>query len=73
MTRRWWAWAAAVAGLLLALVPANPAAAHDVGGVGATNFRTSLTSVTPAVPGLTLRVIENGSRLELRNDTPPRW
>ena len=51
------------------LVPGVPAQAHDVGGVGATNFRTTLGAVTPAVPGLTVTVIENGSRLELRNQT----
>src|SRR5215467_12123977 len=45
------------------------AVARDVDGVGATNFRTTIGPLSPAVPGLTLRVIENGSRLELRNDT----
>ena len=60
---------AALALLALIVLPAAPAAAHDVGGVGATNFQTTLSAVTPAVPGLSLRVIENGSRLELRNDT----
>jgi deferrochelatase/peroxidase EfeB len=61
--------AAMLLALALALLPAAPAAAHSVGGVGATNFRTTLSAVSPAVPGLALRVIENGSRLELRNDT----
>jgi deferrochelatase/peroxidase EfeB len=68
--RRWWARAGAiVVGVGVALGPAAPALAHQVGGVGATNFATTLTAVTPTVPGLELRVIENGSRLELRNDT----
>jgi deferrochelatase/peroxidase EfeB len=58
-----------VACLALALWPATPALAHDVGGVGATNFRTTLAGLTPSVPGVSLQVIENGSRLELRNDT----
>jgi deferrochelatase/peroxidase EfeB len=55
---------------LLILGPATPAAAHTVGGVGATNFHTSLSALSPAVPGLDLHVIENGSRLELSNATP---
>jgi deferrochelatase/peroxidase EfeB len=56
-------------GLAFAIVPAAPALAHQVGGVGATNFQTTLSALTPAVPGLALSVIENGSRLELGNDT----
>ena len=60
---------AVLVGMLAAVLPATPAAAHQVGGMGATNFRTTLVSVEPAVPGVSLRVIENGSRLELRNDT----
>ena len=61
--------AASVVLVAAVLVPAVPAQAHDVGGVGATNFRTTLGAVTPGVPGLTVTVIENGSRLELRNLT----
>lgn len=38
-------------------------------GYSPTNFRTTLESVTPRVPGLELRVIEAGSRLELENRT----
>jgi deferrochelatase/peroxidase EfeB len=62
-------WSAMLLVVALVLLPAAPAAAHSVGGVGATNFRTTLSAVSPAVPGLSLQVIENGSRLELRNDT----
>ena len=58
-----------VAALLGVLGLAAPASAHTVGGVGATNFHTTLSALTPAVAGVSLRVIENGSRLELRNDT----
>ncbi|MDG4810068.1 Dyp-type peroxidase [Micromonospora sp. WMMD1120] len=52
-----------------AVLPAGPAAAHSVGGVGATNFRTTLTGLSPPVAGVALTVIENGSRLRVRNDT----
>jgi deferrochelatase/peroxidase EfeB len=54
---------------LVLLGPAVPASAHTVSGVGATNFRTTLSALTPPVPGVSLRVIENGSRLELRNES----
>jgi deferrochelatase/peroxidase EfeB len=64
---------AAITCVVLALTgviaPAAPAFAHDVGGVGATNFHTTINSIEPAVPGVTVTVIENGSRLELRNST----
>jgi len=60
---------AVLACVAVLLLPASPAAAHSVGGVGATNFRTTLSALTPAVPGVTLRVIENGSKLELSNTT----
>src|SRR4051794_19120582 len=52
---------AALVGAVFALLGAVPAAAHTVGGVGATNFHTTLSALTPAMPGVTLRVIENGS------------
>lgn len=48
---------------------ALPAEAHTVSGAGATNYRTTLTGVAPAVPGITVRLVENGSRLELTNHT----
>jgi hypothetical protein len=54
-------------GLVVATAP--PAAAHSVAGVSGTNYRTRLLSMTPPVPGLELRVIEIGSRLELTNGT----
>ncbi|MEV4411654.1 Dyp-type peroxidase [Catellatospora sp. NPDC049609] len=57
------------AGVLLALGPAGAAAAHEVGGVGATNFATTLSGLSPSVPGVSLAVVENGSRLQLRNTT----
>jgi deferrochelatase/peroxidase EfeB/plastocyanin len=46
---------------------AGPASAHSVGGSGATNFVTTLDSLSPAVPGLTLKVVENGTKLEIAN------
>lgn len=48
---------------------ASPAAAHGTSSVDSTNYRTRLKSVRPAVEGVTFRVIETGSRFELRNET----
>jgi hypothetical protein len=56
----------ASAGLLLA--GAVPASAH-AGGLTATDARSSVVAVTPAVPGLTVTAIEEGARLRLRNGT----
>jgi len=49
---------------------APPASAHSVSGVGATNWKTVLTKVAPVVPGVTIKVVEDGSRLELINHGP---
>src|SRR5581483_8114574 len=48
---------------------AAPASAHSVSGVSATNFHTNLTSVAPEVPGLDVKVVEAGSRLQVENHT----
>ncbi len=58
--------------LLLAAVVetlgAGPAAAHAVGnGVTASNYRTTVLSVSPAVPGLEVRAVEGGNQLQLTN------
>lgn len=56
------------AGLLMA--GATPASAHTVAGSGATNYRTTMRDVSPAIAGLTVKVIESGSRLEARYSGP---
>ena len=53
---------------LLALSP--PASAHSVSGVGATNWKTVITGISPRGAGLSLRVVEGGSRLEMTNRGP---
>jgi hypothetical protein len=45
-----------------------PAAAHGDDAPDATAYRTEVTA-TPDVPGLTVRAVEAGARLELVNDT----
>jgi hypothetical protein len=55
--------------VLAALLPATPAAAHGADAPGATNYRTTVTGVVPAQPGVTVRAVEAGARLELTNHT----
>ncbi|MDG4829245.1 hypothetical protein O7627_07985 [Solwaraspora sp. WMMD1047] len=43
--------------------------AHGADAPDGTNYRTVVTAVTPAVPGLTVRAVEAGARLELTNRT----
>ncbi|MEW6155139.1 MAG: hypothetical protein AB1673_14320 [Actinomycetota bacterium] len=59
---------AAMAALMVGLW-ASPAAAHAIGGVEATNYRTEITGISPPVAGLTFRVRDLGGRFEAVNDT----
>lgn len=62
--------AAAVAlALVFVVAMAEPASAHGVGGVQPTNYRTNVTGIVPPVPGLQIRAVDLGSKIELRNDT----
>jgi hypothetical protein len=56
-----------VAGALV--VPATPACAHGGDAPESTSYRTTVTGITPAVDGLSVRTVEAGVRLELTNDT----
>jgi hypothetical protein len=60
------------AGLLGALAgPAPAASAHSLGsGVAASDYVSEVTSVSPATPGLAVRVTELGTRVELTNKGP---
>jgi hypothetical protein len=60
--------AAAIAGVL-AILPAGPADAHPPGIEAAVDYRVRVTGFTPAVDGLRVRFVPDGSRLELRSDT----
>lgn len=59
---------AAVVGWVVIL--AQPASAHTVSGIGATNWKTVVTGVSPQVPGLTVTQVEDGSRVEITNHGP---
>ena len=65
---RWFGFLLAVSTGLV-LTGASPAAAH-AGGLTATDARSRVVAVTPAVPGLGVTAIEDGARLRLRNGTP---
>ncbi len=56
-------------GLAGGLLIGAPAWAHAADAPAGTNYRTEVTGVTPAVDGVTVRVIEAGARLELTNRT----
>ena len=57
---------AVVAGVVL---PPAPAFAHGGDTPDATSFRTTVSGIAPATPGLAVKAIEAGVRLELTNDT----
>jgi hypothetical protein len=48
---------------------AGPASAHGVGGLQPTNYLTTIDSMSPPVPGITVEVVDLGTRLQLRNTT----
>jgi hypothetical protein len=60
--------------LLLALfavvLVAPPVGAHPLGGVEPSNYQARVLTVRPAVPGLTVEVVDAGSRLRLLNTGP---
>ena len=61
---------AAVAAAAAVLVgTAQPASAHTIGGVQATNYRSEILAVTPSLPGLTVRLRDLGRRMEVVNRT----
>lgn len=59
----------AVAAAAIVVFGAPPAAAHNIGSAEPSNWRTRITGVTGAVPGVELNVVEAGGRLELVNGT----
>jgi hypothetical protein len=67
MSRRLGVLGAPVLALALIIATATPAGAHGIGGTEPTNYETTLTRVDPAVPGVTVQVIELGNKLQLTN------
>jgi hypothetical protein len=69
--RRLAGFAAAVGVSSVAMVAwAVPAAAHTVTGVAPSDYRTEVLGVTPAVVGVTVRLLDLGRRVELTNRGP---
>jgi hypothetical protein len=61
---------ALLAGGVLPLVSAAPAAAHGVGvGLRPTSYRSEVTGISPPVSGLAVRMREAGAKIELENST----
>jgi hypothetical protein len=58
----------ATAAVLLVL-GAAPASAHTASGPRPTNYLTTLGSVSPAIPGVTVHVVDLGNKLQLTNRT----
>ena len=56
-------------GLLATLAVAAPASAHVGGGRAGSDFDGALRSVSPALPGVTVRVLDFGDQLEVVNPT----
>ncbi|WP_328465991.1 hypothetical protein OHA21_45025 [Actinoplanes sp. NBC_00393] len=65
--RRLLAMILAVAGAVLA--PATPAFAHTGDTEGVSSYRITVTGLSSPLDGLTVKVVEGGARLELRNET----
>jgi hypothetical protein len=59
----------AAAACAVTLLGAAPAAAHGADAPDGSDYRTRTTGIAPARPGLEVRVIEAGARLELTNRT----
>lgn len=51
------------------VVLAAPASAHTISGPKPSNYRSAIVSVDPPMPGVSLRVVDLGSRIELTNRT----
>jgi hypothetical protein len=65
--------AATIAVLVVAMVivvaTARPAAAHGVGGLQPTNYKTRVDGIAPPAPGIHVRTVDAGTKIELRNDS----
>ncbi|MBV8559541.1 MAG: hypothetical protein JO050_02120, partial [Acidimicrobiia bacterium] len=59
--------AAAGAGLVLVILAAPPAEAHTVTGVSPTDYRSEVLGVTPPLPGVSVRLLDLGNRVEVVN------
>jgi hypothetical protein len=56
--------------LTMVVLVAAPASAHTASGPRPTNYLTSIGSISPRIPGVTVRVVELGNKLQLTNRSP---
>lgn len=56
-------------GVLAVLALAAPASAHVGGGAAGSDFSAAVRSVSPQLPGVTVRVLQFGDELEVVNET----
>lgn len=59
--------AALALGPVLVVSSAGPASAHTIGGVAPTDYRSQVVSVAPPTPGLSVRLLDLGRRVEVAN------
>jgi hypothetical protein len=59
--------AVAVGAIALVGLAAAPASAHTISGPRPTNYRSRVVAIEPAVPGISARIVDLGSRFELTN------
>lgn len=62
--------AAALVAVAWLIASAAPVSAHAVSGAGATNWQTRLIAIAPRLPGLSVKVVEGGNRIEVTNHGP---
>jgi hypothetical protein len=55
--------------IAIACFDASAAAAHSASGPRPTNYRSTLEGVAPEIPGVTIRIVDLGEKIELTNDT----
>lgn len=67
LTRRRLVVALAIPLLAVPTLLAQPASAHTLTGVQPTNYRSELVSILPALPGVTVQVLDLGRRIRLTN------
>ena len=55
------------AGFVLVLLAAAPADAHTITGVAPTNYKSEVVAVSPTLPGVRVRLLDLGNRVEVTN------
>src|SRR2546421_5218325 len=53
--------------MTLVVMGASPASAHTITGVAPTDYRSEILGVNPRLPGVSVRLLDLGNRVELTN------